>query len=155
MGEGNVRTIISQNQRRALAAAYDSIADNLVEKAIKLLTENLVYVIDNKNGKTQFNDAMEAAAQSSGVEEFKLYILYKGVKESTKGMWKNFGPPLISSIDEICNENINIIRNKAKLQDTYYSDKDIKLDLLRRYLGYIMWCGNIVIGGGTLTASKK
>jgi uncharacterized protein YutD len=157
MGEGNV---VAQKQLiakklRCLNQYYDNMSDDLVLEAKKLFfnTNSL-----KESAKKQFSDVLEASLQSSGIEEFKLYILYKTTKSGTEKMWKEnrLGDKLLESINTICRfEIVSEIRKKTELTSEEYTDKRIKLDILRRFMGYVMWQGNIEVAKNKAKNDQK
>ena len=113
-------------------------ADNKVNTSIK----------NERNGKKQFNDFMEAANKTSSLAELELYIAYKGVKEGTRGMWNTLAEPTIGQIKKGGELEYISLKVQEYARDKHkeeFSLDDIHLEVVRRFTGYLMWQANIMI----------
>jgi hypothetical protein len=130
------------NEQAILEAKIDEKAPELVRRVIAFSDKNAGRIANSgKNGKKQFNDIMEAAGQACCVEEFCLYVSYKGSKEGTKPMWGDLADPF--------NKEVAALRQLARA--FYPSGADERtiekahLELLKRFTGYLMWKANVMI----------
>jgi len=123
--------------RIEITKAIDNFAPKIIENVnefVKSQEKNI-----KVNGKKQFSELVEAAAHACCVDEFKLYIAYKGSKRGTEKLWTR---ELVSSfnktIDSICED----IADKIK-----QGDEEIRLAVIQRFCGYLMWRTSAIIGG--------
>lgn len=102
-----------------------------------------------QDGKKQFVDLVEAAAQACCIDEFKLYIKYKGAKEGTRSLWGGLSNSFNVKIDELMKEVADKIE-KAIGNLQAMDSEIIKLEVLKRFCGYLMWRthADISAGGG-------
>ena len=106
--------------------AKDIIA--IVNEFAKTYSE--IITSSSETRKKQFVDLVEAASQACCVDEFKLYIKYKGAKEGTRSLWGNLANPFNARIDALI----------EKVADEIDKDnEDVRLEVLRRFCGYLMW----------------
>jgi hypothetical protein len=93
-------------------------------------------------GYKQFADILMACRKATCVDEFKLYILYKGSKENSAwGRWlgeKSLSKYLNDLIDGRLKEIAQEIAAKKELgaEDDF---DDIYLAVLEKFLGYLYW----------------
>jgi hypothetical protein len=83
---------------------------------------------------------LEAAAQAVAIDEFKLYLAYKGAKEGTRSLWAGLAAPFNVEADrlsELTDENPETLTEEEKQQ--------MHIELLRRFTGYMMWKANVLI----------
>ncbi|MDR1157414.1 MAG: hypothetical protein LBK75_03785 [Oscillospiraceae bacterium] len=117
--------------------AVDPYTAEIVRRGREFCEEknNKNVICGDQNGKKQFIDIMEAAQRAHCVEELKLYVAYKGAKEGSRGMWNKLANPLNHEIDEL--ENIAKIAKEGNARDV--SLADIHHEIVKRYMGYLMW----------------
>lgn|GEM_PF-3508658 len=124
-----------------LTAAQKKQLENYVPELI-LLTECFVEKWKNKRngnkrqdekvpGPTQFSGLVAAGQQAACVEELKLFIRYKEVKQGTSKEWAGLAKPLIEIIDKVC---------------IMAPSEEFQLPLVQRFFGYLMW--NVRASGG-------
>ena len=104
------------------------------------------HVRDEKKGegKRQFNSLVEAAAQTCCIDEFKLYIAYKGAKEGTRGIWKELTIPFNQEVDGLRGLATDLVKDSDGVLESKDME-DVHLEVLRRFVGYLMWKANILI----------
>jgi len=131
------------DKKSALKKAIDKKTPEIITLVNNFAKRNYDVITKTRDGKRQFTELIEAAAQACCVDEFKLYIRYKGAKEGTRSLWGGLANPLNAQINELsktlakdianeCGENIEIV----------------DLDVLRRFCGYLMWCAHADITTG-------
>ena len=120
---------------------FKKAIDNEVPSIIALVNEfsknNHGTITKTRDGKKQFVDLVEASGQACCIDEFKLYIKYKGSKDGTRSLWGGLADPLIVQIDEL-------IKIANKIED---NNENVKLEVLKRFCGYLMWRTHADISG--------
>lgn len=122
-----------------LKAAMDRKAPDMIKSVNRFADLHRDAITKTKDGKRQFVDLVEAAGQASCVEEFKLYIQYKGSKDGTRGLWGKLAAPFNEAISELM---VNVGNEAAKniCQTGAEEEKEyVRLEVLRRFCGYLMW----------------
>jgi hypothetical protein len=87
-------------------------------------------ITKTRDGKKQFVDLVEASAQACCIDEFKLYIKYKGAKEGTRSLWGGLANPFNAKIEKLIEDVANKIDKDSEI---------VKLEVLKRFCGYLMW----------------
>jgi len=116
--------------RVALKKSIDEKASEIIALVDGFSKQYHEEITRTRDGKKQFVDLVEAAAQACCIDEFKLYIKYKGAKEGTRSLWGGLASPFNARIDKLMKDVADSI------------DKDnetVKLEVLRRFCGYLMW----------------
>ena len=108
----------------------------------------------NGGGKKQFNDVMQAANSACCVEEFKLYISYKGVKQGTKEYWGEISDSLNTQVDKLRDLAKEVIK-QAHDRQVEFPEDDVHLEVVKRYMGYLMWQVNVLMGEGGKNTQQK
>ncbi|MCL2426607.1 MAG: hypothetical protein FWD05_09760 [Oscillospiraceae bacterium] len=120
-----------------LTKAIDNFAPKIIEKV-----NNFVKAFEKdikNNGKRQFIELVEAAAHACCVDEFKLYIAYKGSKSGTEKLWTRAVVNLFNkTIDDLCKDIADQIKKDNEL---------VRLAVIQRFCGYLMWRTSAIIGG--------
>ena len=116
--------------RAALTKSIDEKAGDIIAVVNGFAKQNYGTITRTRDGKKQFVDLVEAAAQACCIDEFKLYIKYKGAKEGTRSLWGNLANPLNASIDKLMEGVADKIEK---------DNETVKLEVLRRFCGYLMW----------------
>ncbi len=96
-------------------------------------------VIEKKEGKRQFIDLIEASSQACCIDEFKLYIEYKGSKEGTKKVWAGYAKIFNEVIKELMDEIADKIVEELKQATVEVDTEIVRLEVLQRFCGYLMW----------------
>jgi hypothetical protein len=114
-----------------LKKAIDDRSHEIIE-FVKLFAKQSyeIFVKDKNGGKKQFTELVTASAQACCVEEFKLYITYKGSKKGTEGLWKNLSNKFNKIIDDLMLKVADDIKK---------DDEAVRLEVLKRFCGYLMW----------------
>ena len=123
---------MSTETAASLKNEIDERAPQIIEHVNGFAKQHFEIITKTRDGKKQFVDLVEAASQACCIDEFKLYIKYKGAKEGTRKLWGNLANPFNEKIDELMRTVANEI---AEGNDT----ETVKLEVLRRFCGYLMW----------------
>ena len=125
--------------RAALKNAIDDRARDIIDLVNDFAKQNGDTITKTRDGKKQFVDLVEAASQACCIDEFKLYIKYKGAKEGTRSLWGGLANPFNAKIDKLM----------ETVADKIEKDNEIvKLEVLRRFCGYLMWRAHADISEG-------
>jgi len=109
--------------------AIDKKAPQIIGLVNEFATKHFNTITQTRDGKKQFVDLVEAAEQACCIDEFKLYVKYKGAKEGTRSLWGNLANPFNAKIDEL----ITTVRNSNLLIQKSIPLKTICL-LLRKLI---------------------
>lgn len=126
----------------SLKKAIDKEVPKIINSVIAFASRHREAITRTRDGKKQFNDLVEASAQACCIDEFKLYIKYKGAKEGTRSLWGGLATHFNSAIDELMKQVEDNISNGID-KDKYQVDHEtVRLEVLRRFCGYLMWRAN-------------
>jgi len=114
----------------ALKVTIDEKGRDIVKLVNEFADQHFDTITKTRDGKKQFTDLVEAAAQACCIEEFKLYIKYKGAKEGTRSLWGGLAYPFNLMIEKLIREVANKIDE---------DNEAVKLEVLKRFCGYLMW----------------
>jgi hypothetical protein len=89
-------------------------------------------------GYKQFADLLMACRKADCVSEFKLYVAYKGAKESSSWGQKLDGRSLSDHLNDLISDQLKILTLKIVKVDTE-NFEDIYLAVLEKFLGYLYW----------------
>jgi hypothetical protein len=110
--------------------AIDERAPDIIRLVDEFARQHYDAITKTRDGKKQFVDLVEAAAQACCIDEFKLYIKYKSAKEGTRSLWGSLANPFNAKIDKL----IETVANKIEADN-----ETVKLEVLKRFCGYLMW----------------
>jgi len=110
--------------------AIDQKAPQIINLVNEFATMNFDTITRTRDGKKQFVDLVEATGQACCIDEFKLYVKYKGAKEGTRSLWGNLANPFNAKIDELMTTVADEIEKNSE---------PLKLEVLKRFCGYLMW----------------
>ena len=124
----------------SLKGMIDNKAKVILHLVKKFADQNYKKIMDISYVSKQFNELVEASAQASCIDEFKLYIRYKGAKEGSRNLWSSISIPFNATVDELMNDVANVIINEYKAaNDNAKDEESIKLAVLNRFCGYLFW----------------
>jgi len=136
------------DERTALKNAIDKRAPDIINLVNDFANQHFDVITRTRDGKRQFTELVEAAAQTCCINEFKLYIKYKGAKEGTRSLWGNLANPFNAKIDSLVETVADDIVKKDKTDDIVKKDKAdetekdneaVRIEVLKRFCGYLMW----------------
>lgn len=116
--------------RAVLKNSIDKKAPEIISLVDGFAKQHYDTITRTRDGKKQFVDLVEAATQACCIDEFKLYIKYKGAKEGTRGLWGGLANPFNAKIDEL----VSTVADKIEA-----NNETVKLEVLKRFCGYLMW----------------
>ena len=116
--------------RATLKQEIDNNARCIIALVDEFARQNKDIITKTRDGKKQFVDLVEAAAQACCIDEFKLYIKYKGAKEGTRSLWGGLARPFNDTIDKLISDVADKIEE---------GDEIVRLEVLKRFCGYLMW----------------
>jgi len=120
----------SNDSNVTLKNAIDNRARDIIKLVNAFAQQHHDAITRTRDGKKQFVDLVEAAAQACCIDEFKLYIKYKGAKEGTRSLWGGLANPFNARIDKLIKDVADKIEE---------GDETVRLEVLKRFCGYLMW----------------
>ena len=124
----------------SLKGMIDDKAKDILRLVKKFADQNYKKITDIRDVRKQFNELVEASAQASCIDEFKLYVRYKGAKEGSRNLWADISMPFNATVDELMKDVANVIINEYKVAKDDAKDAEfIKLAVLNRFCGYLFW----------------
>jgi len=130
---------------QVLNKAIDDSTEEIIKLVDEFAKENSAKIVgthdkkkDGKAGKRQFTDLVEAAGQTCCINEFKLYIEYKGSKKGTSNLWDGLAKPFNKKIDDLMVVADKIIKS-VRAENEDIEDERVKIEVLKRFCGYLMW----------------
>jgi hypothetical protein len=122
---------------KGLKNAIDDNAEKIIRHVNTFAKQIEWNDMDRKEGKKQFTELIEAAGQACCINEFQLYITYKGSKEGTRKIWGNLVKPFNDQINSLMDEVAVAIENILESKEN--EREHIRLEVLKRFCGYLMW----------------
>ena len=110
--------------------SIDDEARSIIRLVNGFVDQHFDTITKTRDGKKQFVDLVEAAAQACCIDEFKLYVKYKGAKEGTRSLWGGLANPLNARIDKLMEDVADKIDK---------GNETVRLEVLKRFCGYLMW----------------
>lgn len=143
--------MFSSHQLALCHALIDQVSGEIIQvmKGFAVVNQaNKRNITSKGDGRKQFNDLMEAANKAGSIAELELYIAYKGVKTGTSKYWGPLSSPLIQHIQSdgpLANISKALVEKMRLEQNGEPLPADIHLEVVRRFMGYLMWQANVLI----------
>jgi hypothetical protein len=108
------------------------------QKPVKTSVGKMLFNLNNNLGYKQFADLLMACRKASCVAEFKLYVAYKGSKETSSWGRKLNDRSLADHLNDLISDQLKNLAQtivNANAEDF----ENIYLAVLEKFLGYLYW----------------